>query len=46
MPVFWYYCEQCGSKFSWVFTGINDCVHCVKCRSNKIVRIKNSNYRR
>jgi hypothetical protein len=22
MAIFWYYCKQCGIKFSWVFTGI------------------------
>jgi hypothetical protein len=40
MAVFWYYCHNCGVKFSWIFTGINDCQKCVKCESKKIVRIK------
>ena len=40
MGVFWYYCKSCGIKFSWVFTGLNDCEKCVKCGSENIVRIK------
>ena len=41
MGVFWYYCNNCGIKFSWVFTGVNDCKACTKCHSKDIVRITN-----
>ena len=39
MPIFWYYCKDCGIKFSWIFTGSNDCQKCVKCRSTDIERV-------
>ena len=44
MGVFWYYCKNCRVNFSWVFTGENDCKHCVKCGSDKIVRVKGLKY--
>lgn len=43
MPIFWYYCQECGQKFSWVFTSTNDAKHCSKCHSNSIVRITEKN---
>ena len=37
--IYWYYCKDCGIKFSWVFTGLNDCKHCLKCESSDIERV-------